>query len=246
MRSVLVSGIGHAIGWLDRLGVEYRALGSSATASHLGEGYLESIDLERTSLTRRAALRPDLDVVVPIRDYPSVTSAWRRECDRRQPAIDIEFLPSVCHFDFQPTADSSFLIHREHRVRFETRLFAAVITNVGGQDIVTLDPRVLLHTYVVLGGMLRSKDWAGALGLARLIRDHPERTQFTESDLRSFHQFLASRTMMYPSYRRYRSVANYLRTRIPESLHQELVHWGKFLQPVFFGASPQQDQPTDA
>lgn len=53
--------------------------------------------------------------------------------------------------------------------------------------------------------------------------------------MKPFHEFLAERSRLYPSYQRYRIVANWVRYRVPGWLHYAGVYYGRLLQPVLFG-----------
>jgi hypothetical protein len=178
---------------------------------------------------------PDLDMIVSMADYPEV-KAYRDSLERdRNFPVGIEIYASICNFDFRPDEEVSYLRHRDLATPFPTRLFAPVQTMYLGESIITIDPLALFHTYVVLGGMLRTKDWPGAVGLARMAQSG--HSQFAETDFEPFHHFLAERTRLYPSYRRYRTVANWVRYRVPSWMNYWGTYYGRYLMPIVFGNS---------
>lgn len=220
--------------WLRAEGIEYRALGSVATSAFVDEPGTCSLNFTRKGARGAYQRMPDVDLVVPMADYRR-TKAFRDQLERdRDFPIGIEILPSVCHFDFRPDEATSYITHRDLLTPFPTRLFDAVTVDFLGEPLVTVDPRTLFHTYVTLGGMLRDKDWPRAVRLAKLTRDR-RISKFSEGDMRPFHDFLAERSRLYPSYQRYRIVANWVRYRVPDWLHHAGVYYGRLLQPVFFG-----------
>lgn len=229
-----VQKLAEAQAWLRSEGIEYRILGSVATSAYLDESGTCSLDFSRHGARGSYQRMPDIDMVVPMKDYLRVkTYRDQLESDTEFP-IGIEILPSVCHFDFRPDEETSFITHRDLFTPFPTQLFEPATVEFLGQPLVTVDPRVLLHTYVTLGGMLRDKDWPRALQLGRLIRDCGA-SQFSEAEMMPFHTFLSDRSRIYPSYQRYRIVANWVRYRVPGWLHYGGVYYGRLLQPVFFG-----------
>jgi len=220
--------------WLTVQGVEYRMLGSVPTSAFVDPPGNTALDFVRPGARGPYQRMPDIDMVVPMADYLRVKE-YRDQLERDPDfPIGIEILPSVCHFDFLPGEEVSYITHRALRTPFPTRLFDAVTVEFLGEPIVTVDPRTLFHTYVTLGGMLRPKDVPRALALARAIRDNGI-SKLDEPDLRPFHEFLADRMRRYPSYQRYRVIANWVRYRVPDPVHHWGVYYGRLLQPVFFG-----------
>lgn len=222
--------------WLQSEGIAYRALGSVATSAFLDAPGTCSLDFTRRGARGAYQRMPDIDMVVPMADYLKV-KAYRDALERdRDFPIGIEILPSVCHFDFRPSETTSYITHRGLLTPFPTELFAPVTVEFLGQPLVTVDSRTLFHTYVTLGGMLRDKDWPRATRLMRGIRDDGI-SRFSEADMKPFHDFLAERSRCYPSYQRYRIIANWVRYRVPDWLHYAGVYYGRLLQPVLFGTS---------
>lgn len=222
--------------WLYSHGIEFRVLGSVATSAYIDKDGPCSLNFERQGAYGRYQRMPDVDIVVPTSEYLR-TKVFRDELERRATnPIGIEILPSVCHFDFRPGEEHSFIVHKDLKVPFLTDLFRERRVAFLDISLTTVDPRTLFHTYVTLGGMLRKKDWPKALKLARLIRD-THISQFTENDMKPFHDFLASRESLFPEYQRYRIAANWLRSMVPNRINSFATYYGRYLQPIVFGAS---------
>jgi len=220
--------------WLRDRGIEYRVLGSVATSAFVDPPGTSSLDFSRAGAHGAYQSMPDIDIVVPMADYLTVKAYRDRlEFDSDLP-IGIEILPSVCHFDYLPREEISYITHRELRTPFPSYLFDPLTVDFLGEPIVTVDPLVLFHTYVTLGGMLRDKDWPRAAQLLKFIQREGA-SRFTEAELAPFHRFLAERMRRYPSYQRYRIIANWVRYRVPSRLHYWGVYYGRLLQPIFFG-----------
>jgi hypothetical protein len=225
--------LAEAQAWLRANGVEYRVLGSVATSSYLDGNSHSSLDFGRKGAFEAHQRMPDVDVVIPMADIPRV-QVYRDQLEKDPEfPINLEILPAQCHFDFRPDEETTDLVHRRLHVPVPTRLFNPVERIFLGTPIVTVDPNTLFHTYVLLGGMLRDKDYRGAAGLARIIRDGG--SEFAEAEYQPFHRFLAERTCQYPSYQRYRIAAHYVRNRVPGWMHYWGVYYGKFIQPIVFG-----------
>lgn len=220
--------------WLQSESIEYRVLGSVATSAFLDAKGTSSLDFSRRGAYGAYQCMPDVDMVVPMNDYPRV-KAYRDRLERDiNFPIGIGILPSVCHFDFRPKEKTSYITHRDLFVPFPTELFTPVSVEFLGEPLVTVDPRMLFHTYVTMGGILRDKDWPKAMNLARFIRDR-DVSRFTEADMKPFHMFLAERSRLYPGYRRYHVVANWVRYRVPKWMNYTGTYYGRLLQPMFFG-----------
>ena len=54
------------------------------------------------------------------------------------------------YIDFRPDAEYSYLTHRQLRFPVPTALFAPRKASFLGQEITTIDPRTLLHTFHLL------------------------------------------------------------------------------------------------
>lgn len=224
--------------WLYGESIEYRVLGSIATSAFLDAKGTSSLDFSRCGAQSAYQYMPDVDIVIPRNDYRRV-KAYRDYLERDIDfPIGIEILPSVCHFDFRPKEKISYITHCDLFIPFPTELFMPVSVEFLGEPLVTVDVRTLFHTYVTMGGMLRNKDWPKAMNLARLIRDE-DVSRFTEADMGPFHLFLAKRSRLFPGYQRHRIVANWVRYRVPKWMNCMGTHYGKLLQPMFFGTKGQ-------
>lgn len=220
--------------WLQGENIEYRVLGSVATSAFLDAKGTSSLNFSRYDVRGALQKMPDVDIIVPINDYKRVKAYKDRlERDTDFP-IGIEILSSICNFDFRPKEKISYITHRNLFTPFPTELFMPVSVEFLGEPLVTVDPRTLFHTYVTIGGMLRSKDWPKVMDLARLIRDQYI-SRFTEADMKPFHLFLAERSRLFLGYQRHRIVANWVRYRVPEWMNYAGTYYGKLLQPMFFG-----------
>lgn len=227
--------------WLRSENIEYRVIGSVATSAFLDIKGTSSLNFTRRGARGFYQRMPDIDMIVPMKDYPKV-KLYRDSLEKDLDfPIGVEILPSICHFDFRPTENISYITHRNLFIPFSTELFGSFNIEFLGESLVTVDPRTLFHTYVTLGGMLRPKDWPKAMQLARLIRSQ-HISRFNEVDMEPFHTFLSERSRLYPSYQRYRIVANWIRYHVPDWMNQTGTYYGRLLQPVLFGTKGQRPQ----
>lgn len=219
--------------WLQERKIDYRVIGSVATSAYLDDGVTSSLNFSRKALNLHQRI-PDIDLIIAKTDIP-VVQEYQRELEQ-DPffPITLEVLVPQCHIDWRPDEQASYLIHKELYVPAQSSVFNPVEQRFLGTHIVTVDAMTLFHIYVVSGGILRHKDWHGALGLARLVREG--KTCHTEDEYRPFHQFLRLRAKQYPGYIQSRRVSEWLRNHIPSRIYYWGTHYGKVLQPLVFGA----------
>jgi len=224
--------------WFQDKSIEFRVLGSVATSTFLDAKGTCSLNFSRRGAYRTYQQRPDVDIVIPMNDYlRAKTLRDHLESDTKFP-ISISVLPSISYFDFRPKEKTSYLTHRDLFVPFPTELFMPVSVEFLGEPLVTVDPRTLFHTFVTMGGVLRSKDWPRAMNLARFIRGQGV-SRFTEADMEPFHLFLAERSRLFPGYWHYRIIASCMSNYMSELINDMGTHYGRLLTPMIFGSRAQ-------
>jgi hypothetical protein len=76
--------------------------------------------------------------------------------------VGVDVSGAACFIDLRPGREMSYLTHRRLRFPVPTKLFTPCPARVAGTEIMAADPRVLLHTFGALGGIIRRKDAAEA------------------------------------------------------------------------------------
>lgn len=80
------------------------------------------------------------------------------------------------------------------------QLFAPRSVQLGTTAITTIDPRVLLHTFGVFGGVIRRKDIPKVNALADSLRTGRVVSSFTENDCAEFSRYIDARNRSYPLF----------------------------------------------
>jgi hypothetical protein len=70
-----------------------------------------------------------------------------------------------------------------------------------GVEITTIDPRVLLHTFGTIGGIIRRKDVPKITALAAALESGAAVSRFSEADCAAFARYTEERDLRYPRYR---------------------------------------------
>lgn len=229
--AVFLSKLDQAQRLLSQRGIPFRLLGSVATYSYV-QGLTErELSFSRSTLLPRHQQIPDLDFLVP-QEYLQLAEEVRTEMlsDHHYP-VNLELLSGLCHFDWRPAEEQSYIVHRDLRIACPTTVFDARSTQLEGSEVVTVDVRTLLHTYMTMGATLRSKDREFVRQLARL-----QPGTSCSTDLRPFHRFILDRQRKYRFYVFTRVIGEKLRCNLPTPIYYWIVNGGKRLQPLVFGA----------
>jgi hypothetical protein len=184
--------------WLRTEGIPFMIIGSLACAAWTGQDSLARFT--RPGGLSRIRRYPDIDVLVPRTAVAAVIRHARTVRSSVFPvAVDVS--GAACFIDLRPDSDMSYLTHRQLRYPVPSRLFAPCPASVAGTGITALDPRVLLHTFGAIGGVVRRKDAVKVAALAGALETGAAVSMFTELDCAVFAAFTAERDRRYPHYR---------------------------------------------
>ena len=172
-------------------------IGSLACAAWTGQDSLARFT--RPGGLSRTRRHPDIDVLVPRTAIAAVIRHARAARAGFPVAVDVS--GAACFIDLRPDSDVSYLTHRQLRYPIPSRLFTPCAASVAGTGITALDPRVLLHTFGAIGGIVRRKDTVKVAALARALETGAAVSLFTEQDCAVFAAFTAERDRRYPHYR---------------------------------------------
>lgn len=81
-----------------------------------------------------------------------------------------------------------------------TALFTPRKATLLGQEITTIDPRTLLHTFGTVGGVIRKKDVPKIVALADAIKSGKATSRFSERDCEVFSRYMIARKRRYPVF----------------------------------------------
>lgn len=141
----------------------------------------------------------DIDIIIPRYDLRRISVFFDNGGENEYKGkAKIDF-SGVNYIDFRPSEKLSYLTFKSLEVPVESALFKLTIQTINGVSINTISPRALFHTFAVIGGMLRPKDWKKILPLGRYIKDFSDKSLFLESDFDNFHLFLKLREEECPN-----------------------------------------------
>lgn len=183
--------------WLQAEGIPFVIIGSLACAAWTGQDRLARFT--RPGGLSRTRRYPDIDVLVPRTAVAAVIRHARAARSAFPVAVDVS--GAACFIDLRPDSDVSYLTHRQLRYPVPSRLFTPRAASVAGTGITALDPRVLLHTFGAIGGIIRRKDAVKVTALAGALETGAAVSLFTEQDCAVFAAFTAERDRRYPHYR---------------------------------------------
>jgi hypothetical protein len=183
--------------WLRAEGIPFVIIGSLACAAWTGQDALARFSRPGTFGTRRY---PDIDVLVP-RAAAAALARHARAARSSAIPVAVDVSGAACFIDLRPGSEVSYLVHRQLRFAVPTRLFTPCPARVAGTDITAIDPRVLLHTFGAIGGIIRRKDLVKVAALTGALESGAAASRFTEGDCAVFDEFTAERDRRYPRYR---------------------------------------------
>jgi hypothetical protein len=140
--------------WLRTEEIPFVIIGSLACAAWIGQDSLARFT--RPGGLSRTRRYPDIDVLVPRTAVAAVMRHARTARSTFPVAVDVS--GAACFIDLRPSSDVSYLTHRQLCYPVPSRLFTPCAASVAGTGITALDPRVLLHTFGAIGGVVRRKD----------------------------------------------------------------------------------------
>ena len=182
--------------WLRAEAIPFAVFGSLACAAWAGQESLARFS--RPGGLSRTRSYPDIDVLVPRAAVAAVARRTREVRSSFPVAVDLS--GASCFIDLRPDSDMSYLTHRQLRYPVPSRLFTPCATRVAGTGISAVDPRVLLHTFGAVGGIVRRKDTAKVTALTGALESGTAVSHFTEQDCAVFAAFTAERDRRYPHY----------------------------------------------
>jgi hypothetical protein len=183
--------------WLNERRIPHALIGSLAVSAYVDEG--RAADFDRPHAYNPTQRMPDIDLLVPRSKLDTV----RRYADRVQRSdfpVNIDTGAAGGYIDFRPAAEHSYLTHRRLMLPVRSQLFEPRRAVLLGQEITTIDPRVLLHTFGTIGGVVRQKDVPKIVGLAEAIGSGKAPSRFTERDCEVFSRYLVARKRQYPTF----------------------------------------------
>jgi hypothetical protein len=184
--------------WLETQRIPFVIVGSLACAAWTGQDSLARFS--RPAAFGRTQRYPDIDVLVPRTALASVMRYSRTARGGPFPvAVDVS--GAACFIDLRPDFEVSYLTHRQLQFPVPTALFTPRPARVAGTQITTIDPRVLLHTFGAIGGIIRHKDVAKVAALTGALDAGVAVSMFSEQDCAVFTEFTAERDRRYPRYR---------------------------------------------
>lgn len=168
--------------------IDFRIIGSVATAA-----YTDSpLDFNRIDALAPAGRIPDIDIIAPVETLPWLR-AYRDQLLRTAFPVGLG-ITAASTIDFRPDETYSYAQYGNLRVGLSSGLFESVQRTFSGVSITTVYPRTLFHTYVTVGGQLRSKD----IGKARQLQRLALPGQPAEEAYGGFHTFIRSRRQGIP------------------------------------------------
>lgn len=183
--------------WLQEERIPYAIIGSLAVAAYVDEG--RSIDFDRAHAYDATQRMPDIDLLVPRGDL-EVVRRYSAEVRRSGFPVDIDTGAAGGYVDFRPAAEHSYLTHRRLMFPVRTELFEPRRVALLARTITAIDPRVLLHTFGTIGGVVRQKDVPKIVALAEAVGSGTAPSRFTERDCEVFSRYLVARKRQHPTF----------------------------------------------
>jgi hypothetical protein len=183
--------------WLDGQQIPHAIIGGLAVSAYVDGG--AAADFDRSGAYQKWQRTPDVDLLVPRANLPAVHAY--ADASKADPfSVKVDTAPSQGYIDFRPNARRSYLTHRELHFPVPTELFTPRKVPLLGQEITTLDPRVLLHTFGTIGGVVRSKDVPKIVSLAETLASGTATSRFSEEQCSVFSRYQVARKRRYPLF----------------------------------------------
>ena len=183
--------------WLDGQQIPHAVIGGIAVSAYVDGG--AAADFHRPGAYQTWQRTPDIDLLVPRANLLAV-QAYADASKAAAFSVKMDTAPSQGYIDFRPNARRSYLTHRELHFPVPTELFTPRKVPFLGQEITTLDPRVLLHTFGTIGGVVRKKDVPRIVGLADAIASGAATSRFSEEQCSLFSRYQVARKRRYPMF----------------------------------------------
>jgi hypothetical protein len=208
--------------WLREHRIAYAIIGSLAVAAYVDQG--AGLDFNRPHSADTTQRMPDIDLIVPRDALAAVAEFTRAASTRTAFPVNVDTFAAQTDIDLRPHAATSYLTCRRLLLPVPTRLFVPRRVPLLGQQLTTIDPRVLLHTFGTIGGVIRKKDIPKIEALAAVITSGAAPSQFSERDCEVFSRYMQARKRQYPVYIAARRTWNEVLERLPPQARQVAKH----------------------
>ncbi|HEX3514099.1 MAG TPA: hypothetical protein VHT26_08880 [Trebonia sp.] len=208
--------------WLRGEGIPHSLVGSLACWAYAGQAVAPVFGRpEAFGAVQRC---PDIDVLVPRAALGAVREYARAARSGPFPvAIDVS--GAACFIDLHPDSEQSYLTHRGLRFPVPSDLFAPQPAWLAGTEITTIDPRVLLHTFGTIGGIIRRKDMPKVTALAGALESGTAVSTFSEDDCAAFARYAQERDSSYPQYRALVRLVDEMLEALPPAASSGVRYW---------------------
>lgn len=197
LRQDFLAAVSRMDRWMDSQGIAYRVIGSLAVSAYVDGG--RSLDFDRGGAADPTQRIPDVDLLVP-RDKLTPVKEYAAAARNAELPIKIDTVAAEVYIDFRPDNKTTYLTHRELMFPVPTKLFQARDAELLGQQLATIDPRTLLHTFGTIGGVVRQKDISKMVRLAEAIGDGRAVSAHSEQDCEVFDRFMVARKRQSPIF----------------------------------------------
>jgi hypothetical protein len=167
---------------------------------------------------------PDIDVLVP-RAALNAVREYARAARNGPFPVAIDVSGAACFIDLRPDCEQSYLTHRRLRFPVPSDLFAPQPARLAGIEITTIDPRVLLHTFGTIGGIVRRKDEPKVRALADALESGVAVSRFTADDCAVFARYAEERDSRYPRYRYFVRLVDEMLEVLPPAASSGVRYW---------------------
>lgn len=167
---------------------------------------------------------PDIDLLVP-RAALNAVRKYARAARNGPFPVAIDASSAACFIDLRPDCGQSYLTHRRLRFPVPSDLFAPQSACLAGIEIRTIDPRVLLHTFGTIGGIIRRKDGPKIWALAEALESGVAVSRFRADDCAVFARYAEERDSRYPRYRSFVRLADEMLEALPPAASSGVRQW---------------------
>ncbi len=207
--------------WLRREQIPFAIIGSVAISAFVDRG--ASADFNRSRAYHDSQKIPDVDLLVPRQALERV-KAYAATSKAADFPVKVDTVAGECYIDFRPAETRSYLTHRELNFPVPSTLFRARQATFLGQEITTVDPRVLLHTFGTIGGVVRKKDVPKIVSLGDAIGSGAATSNFSEEQCAVFSRYASARQHRYPVFIASKQAWEGLLEALPAKARQAVEH----------------------
>ena len=207
--------------WFRGQGIPHAIVGSLACWAHAGHGAAPVF--ARPEAFGAVQRCPDIDILVP-RAALNAVRKYALTARSGPFPVAIDASVAACFIDLRP-GEQSYLTHRRLRLPVPSDLFAAQPAWVAGTRIMTIDPRVLLHTFGTIGGIVRRKDVPKIAALEGALESGAAASRFSEEDCAVFARYARERDTRYPQYRAFVRLVDETLEALPPAASSGVRYW---------------------